>query len=263
MARGDTGRWVARAAATGGGRTYRGQRPVKWYLSLFLIVVLGIVSVAYSRYERTHTTAAVQPAVGTKWYAAVAFDVCGTIEANLPANPNQASASPGIHTDGDGIIYAEPTKAADAGNNATLERFVELYPGLQLTSSKLKLPAGKALSNGALCPKGTPDAGKAGSVAIKVWPSFSGTGSTHPVVYSDPDAVKLANGQLITVAFVPAKASVPKPSGNTIVTLLNLISMGSSSSTTTPATPTTVAPSPATTAVTPTTAPSPSTTTTK
>src|SRR5487761_1510477 len=104
MARGDTGKWVARAAATGGGRTYRGQMPVRWYASLFLIVILGIALIVYSRYERQHPTAAAAPAIGTHWYAALAFDVCGTAEPNLPTNPNEATAAPGLHTVGDGVI---------------------------------------------------------------------------------------------------------------------------------------------------------------
>ena len=57
MGRGDTGRWVARAAATGGGRTYRGHMPVRWDSSLVLIVLLGVASIAYSRYERQHRIA--------------------------------------------------------------------------------------------------------------------------------------------------------------------------------------------------------------
>ena len=34
MASNQTGKWVQRAATTGGGRTYRGQMPVNWYASL-------------------------------------------------------------------------------------------------------------------------------------------------------------------------------------------------------------------------------------
>src|SRR5579863_8513475 len=122
MARRDTGKWVARAAATGGGRTYRGQMPVRWDGSLALIVLLGVAMIVYSRYERQHPSAGTQPAVGTHWFAALAFDVCGTLQPNLPANPNEASASPGLATAGDGVIAISPTKAADAGNNATLGR---------------------------------------------------------------------------------------------------------------------------------------------
>ena len=37
-------------------------------------------------------------------------------------------------------------------------------------------------------------------------------GLEQPQVFHDPSAIKLADGQLITVAFVPSGASVPKPS---------------------------------------------------
>jgi len=61
--------------------------------------------------------------VGTHWYASLAVDLCGIVQPDLPTNPN-SSSNPGLHTDGDGVIRIEPTKAADAGNNATLARFV-------------------------------------------------------------------------------------------------------------------------------------------
>ena len=75
MARGDTGKWVTRAASTGGGRSYRGQMPVKWYGTLFLIVLVGVVSIVYSRYERENPTLGTPPTVGnTHWYASLAVD---------------------------------------------------------------------------------------------------------------------------------------------------------------------------------------------
>src|SRR5579863_3465178 len=169
MARRDTGKWVARAAATGGGRSYRGQMPVKWYGSLLLIVLIGVASVVYSRYERQNPVAGTPPAIGTHWYAAFAVDVCGTVQPNLPTNPN-STTNPGIHTDGDGVIRIEPTKAADAGNNATLARFVADYPKFALTATSLTIPGEKAHTNGQKCAKGTPDAGKVGRVQIKMWP---------------------------------------------------------------------------------------------
>lgn len=264
MPRGDTGKWVTRAGATGGGRTYRGQMPVKWYGSLVLICVLGVALVVYSRYERSHPAPATQPTIGSHWFQALSFDVCGTLQANLPANPNESKAPvPGIHTDGDGVIQVEPTTAADAGNNATLARFVQTYPGLTLTSSELKLPKARKYTNGKTCPAGTPDAGKAGVVQIKMWPSFTPPGSNHPQLFSDPGQIKLADGQLITVAFVPSGASIPKP--NSIVALLNDRAEASSSSTTVPATTpsattTTVSSSSTTTGATTTTKPAATTT---
>jgi len=220
MARGDTGKWVARAGATGGGRTYRGQMPVKWYSSLVLICLLGVALIVYSRYERQHPAPAAQPAIGVHWYQALSFDVCGTLRPNLPANPNaSANPVPGIRTSGDGVIQVSPTVAADTGSNATLARFAAHYPKLTLTASTLKFPTGSAFKNGQRCATGTKDAGQTASLQIKVWPSFTPPGSNHPVVFHDPSAVKLADGQLITVAFVPSGAAIPKP--NSIVALLN------------------------------------------
>ena len=256
MARRDTGKWVQRAASTGGGRTYRGQMPMKWYGSLVMICLLGVAAVVYSRYERQHPVAGPAPAVGTTWNAALAFDVCGTLEPSLPANTNITAGSvPGIRTDGTGVVRIAPTKAADAGNNATLARFVALYPKLTLTPSTLQLPGAHRYGNGQTCPTGTPDSGRRGAVQIKVWSNFTGPGSQHPVTATSPAAVKFADGQLITVAFVPSGASVPKPSSQTILALLQARSGRSSPSTpstvpsvTTPTTPVTIPPTTATTA---------------
>ncbi|HXQ60093.1 MAG TPA: hypothetical protein VN799_08335 [Acidimicrobiales bacterium] len=258
MARQDSGKWVARAAATGGGRSYRGQMPVKWYGSLFLIVLIGIVSIVYSRYERQNPVAGTPPAIGTHWYAAFAVDVCGTVQPSLATNPN-STTNPGLHTDGDGVIRIEPTKSADAGNNATLARFVSDYPKFALTPGSLTLPGEKARTDGQTCPKQTPDAGKKGEVQIKVWPSAQPPGSVAATTTSDPTAIKLGNDQLITVAFVPPGNPIPKPPAAAITAMLQAASTAGQTTTTTgvplSTTPTTV---PATTGTT--VAPSTSTT---
>ncbi len=157
MARGDTGKWVARAGATGGGRSYRGQRPMKWYSSLAMICLVGVALIVYSRYERQHPAAATAPAIGAHWYQALGFDVCGTIEPNLPSNPNASTSPiPGIRTDGDGVIQVAPTTAKDAGNNATLARFVATYPKLTLTTTTLQIPGKPKYTNGQKCPDRVP-----------------------------------------------------------------------------------------------------------
>lgn len=248
MPRKGTGRWVARAAATGGGRTYRGQAPVRWYASLALISVLGVSLVAYSRYELAHPSGSAQPTVGSHWYAALSFQVCGGSQdqQTLPANP-ATPATPQIRTEGDGVVRIEPTSSAYAGGNATLGKFVKGYNGLTITSRVLTLPNKGTYMNGAKCPTGTPDAGKRGSVQVKMWPSFSGSGANSPQIISNPPSLKFANGQLITVAFVPSGTSIGKPSSQTISTLLTLTS-GQSTTTTTAPTPSVTQPSTSTTA---------------
>jgi hypothetical protein len=225
----DSGKWVARAAATGGGKTYRGQRPMKWYASLVFICLLGVALIVYSRYEYLHPVSS-PPTIGTQWFAAIAFDVCGTVQPDLAQNPNSAKA-PGISTPGLGVISIAPTTSVDAGANATLGRFVENYPGLVLTPSALKLPKGKIHHNGDTCAAGTKDAGKAGNVVVQMWPSFTAPGSA---VSGDPTSLRLADGQLLTVAFVPNGASIPKPSGQSIAAMQQAIQSTSSATTTTP-----------------------------
>src|SRR5580658_2063028 len=100
MARSSTGKSVARAAATGGGTSYRGQMPVNWYAALVLIVLVGIGSVALARYNYSKGSKSVEPTVGQTWHAALAFDICGTTEPALTAT---ASGSPnGLTTTGSG-----------------------------------------------------------------------------------------------------------------------------------------------------------------
>jgi hypothetical protein len=239
----DSGRWVARAGATGGGKTYRGQRPLKWYASLVFIGVLGVALVAYSRYERQHPTST-PPTIGTIWYASLAFDVCGTVQPDLPQNPNLAK-SPGISTSGQGVISIAPHSAADAGANATFGRFVDNYPGLVVTPSALRLPGKQTHHNGDTCPSGSRDAGRQGTLQMKVWPSFTSAGSNFS---GDPASLRLANGQLVTVAFVPSGASIPKPSPATIAAMQQAISSSTSSTTTSlPAVTPTVPPATTTT----------------
>jgi hypothetical protein len=118
------------------------------------------------------------------------------------------------------------------------------------------------MTNGATCPKGTPDAGKQGYVIVVDWTNYLSKKSTE--VSGDPGSLKFGNGQMITMAFLPATASDPKPPAATITNLITAVQSGATTPTTAPsATPTTaptgaptVAPTTAP-ATTPTTAPTP------
>lgn len=257
MASNSTGKWVERAATTGGGRTYRGQMPVNWYASLIAICVVGLLLIGFSRYERTHMAAssAGMPTKQTQWYAALGIDVCGTMEPNLPASTNGSLT--GLTATGSGVLSIAPKGNSESGKNATLGKFVSGYRGLQLTSSTLQYPGKAAMTNGDVCPKGTPDAGKPGVVIVDSWPNpetkSKGTETSGP-----PQDLLFSNGQLITMAFVPVTVTVtiPKPPAQTIVALINAVSSAAASqnrqTTTTLPTTRTTAP---TLSTTPTTAP--------
>jgi hypothetical protein len=281
MARSSSGKSVARAAATGGGTTYRGQMPVNWYAALVIIVIIGVASIALAKYNYNKVPTVVEPAIGTSWHAGLAFDVCGTMEPAIPASPSTAT---GLTTTGGGVILVEPKTSGEAGNNATLGKFADGYTGLTLSNTELKLPSSgaQAYTNGEKCATGTPDAGKVGVVQARSWVISTTTGKNHEEVETggattlEPANLKFEDRQLITSGFVPKGTKMPKPPTSVITGLVTALSSGAapvtttttaaSATTTTAAGVTTTTSAPATTttkpAVTTTTKPS-STTTTK
>ena len=238
---------------------------MKWYGSLVLICLLGLALIVYSRYERQHPSAATPPAIGAHWYQALGFDVCGAFEPNLAANPNASTAPiPGIHTDGDGVIQVAPTKAAkDAGNNATLARFVATYPKFDPDLEHPADPGQGEVHQRREVPDRHPRRRQVRPrCRSRCGRASRRRGRTSHRCPTTRAAIKLADGQLITVAFVPSGSSVPKP--NSIATMLT-DRAGSATTTTAPAAipTTTTASTPTTTAASAptTTAPSKATTT--
>ena len=272
MARSSSGKSVARAAATGGGATYRGQMPVNWYAALVVIVLVGLASVAIAKYHYNQTPTANPPTVGTTWHAALSFDICGTTQPALTASP--ASSTSGLTTTGDGVLLIAPKKDSEAGANATVGKFASEYQGLTLTNTTLKYPDAKVpeYKNGDKCAAGTPDAGKKGEVLARWWVVTTQTKNNQLVQTSGVDSpkpadLKLLNRQLITVGFVPAGTTLPKPPGSTITALLQVLTGTQpvvTTTTTTPASATTTSAPPATTTTSapPTTTTKPSSTTT-
>ena len=252
MARSSSGKSVARAAATGGGATYRGQMPVNWYAALVVIVLIGLGSVAFAKYHYDQTPTVVEPTVGTTWHAGLAFDICGTTQQALTASPS--SASTGLTATGSGVLQIAPKNAGEAGNNATLGKFADGYTGLTLTNTTLKYPTSSSpeYRNGQKCAAGTPDAGKVGEVQARWWVLSTKLGKngeeeeTGGLTTVKPADLKLLNRQLITVGFVPDTTQLPKPPSSTILALVQELSGGAvpvATTTTTPGqTPTTVAP---------------------
>jgi hypothetical protein len=265
MARSSSGKSVARAAATGGGTTYRGQMPVNWYAALVIIVIIGVASIALAKYNYNKVPTVVEPAIGTTWHAGLAFDVCGTME---PAIPASSSTATGLTTTGSGVILIEPKSSSDAGNNATLGKFADGYTGLTLSNTELKLPSTSvpAYTNGQKCATGTPDAGKVGVVQARSWLISTTTGKNHEEVETggattlEPADLKFADRQLITTGFVPKGTKMPKPPTSVITGLVTALSSGAAPVTTTTTAPSATTPTAA--SVTTTTS-APATTTTK
>jgi cell division septation protein DedD len=220
MARSNSGRSVARAAATGGGATYRGQMPVNWYAALVVIVLVGLASVALAKYNYNRTAPAVEPTTNTTWHAALAFDICGTMEPVLPASPTGGTT--GLTSAGSGVLVVAPRSDSEAGANATLGKFASGYTGLTLTNTTVQYPKGILYQNGQRCSKGTPDAGKVGEVRARWWVLSTHTEAngqpqlTGGVNTVQPGNLRFVNRQVITVFFGPDNATIPQPPSSTV-----------------------------------------------
>jgi hypothetical protein len=232
--------------------------PVNWYAGLVGIVILGLVSIGFARYEYQHHKAAakVQPAIGTTLYAAYDINICGQRQAPLTGS----TGGLGIDAITGGVLQVSPLTASEAGDNATLGLFFRSYKGLSLSETKLTVLKHKPYKNGETCPTGTPDAGKKGVVKVEVWPNAVTT--TGTVLTGNPANHKIGAREVITIAFVPAGTKLQRPPQSSIDLMLqyegNVVN-GTTTTTTTPsATTTTTAASGTTT----TTAASGTTTTT-
>jgi hypothetical protein len=227
---------VRRVGASGGGRTYRRQRPVNFYGVIALIVVLGTLSIIWARYEYQHPTgaaAATPPAVGTTWYSGLGITACGVAQPELAPQPGSVS---GFTAQANSLIRVSPANKTFAGTNATLDKFVSGYKGLVVTASELALPGKNGAADpattwktGEKCPAGTKDAGQTGEVQIAVWPNVI---STKPTLTTSSSSVKFAPRQLITFYFGPKGVTPPKPSTTTIAALLQASATAGTTTTT-------------------------------
>jgi hypothetical protein len=232
-----------------------------WYLLMFVVVVVGIGLIVYSRDEALRVPEG--PTATSNWYAALSIDICGKIEPLLPASTNMSSI--GLGTVGYGVLNAHPAYAgagapAYEGQKATLGLFATgyAYSGFQLTNDELRFPGKghRTWSDGDRCTG--PAKGK-GDLVARVW-------STPTAIVSktvlDPANVHITNGEMITVAFVPRGTTIPGPVATTVTDLEDLLSGKAMTSTTTSTTTTTTSTLPTSTSSTTTTSSTSTTTTT-
>ena len=256
MPRDSISRRVARAAATGGSKSYRSRTPYGWYAILLLVCLLGVALIAFSRHERqqrvaaastttTSTTAPpkVPPTVTDHWQVAMEVDVCGRTQF-LPRSAVQPN---GMTTNGDGVVNIQPVLAGRnaaqfEGNNATVGKFLSLE-SVVLSDNALKLPASMGKLAG-MYVNGHKCGGKAGVAGASIW--STPTTAAASAVSKNVAALPFANGEMFMITFVPKGAKVPAPASQATVQRFLLANPSGSVTTTT-----TTLPSGSTTSTTP------------
>jgi hypothetical protein len=197
MGRASSSKKVQRAARAAG-RPGTGRNWL-WPAAIVALVALGLTLVVISR-ESGQSAAEASPAIGDHWHAAYGIYTCG--EFADPLADEQGDAV-GIHTHEDGLIHIHPTSTQATGDNATLEKFAE-ETGLGLEDDRLEIPGGKTFVEGEdKCN------GKDGIVQVAVWDNPSD--ESPDVVTEDMTDIKLGENQILTIAFAPEGADLPKP----------------------------------------------------
>lgn len=198
MGKASTGKKVARAASTGGGRTARGRRPWGWYSVIAGVSILGMFLIVISRQDLKAAKVTDHPKVGEHWHVAYGFNVCGAFLPSIALDRDPL----GIHTHnkdgiGDGIVHVHPFTSKAAGVHATLGVFAETT-GTKLSSTQFKLPGEKkAHKTGDKCgPK----------------PAFLRVSVNGKEYTGDPRKLRfLKDRSWVVVAILPRDVKIPQP----------------------------------------------------
>jgi hypothetical protein len=197
MGRASSSKKVQRAARAAG-RPGTGRNWL-WPAAVVVLVALGIFLVGISRQD-SGSAAEASPTFGDHWHAAYGIYTCDGFADPL-ADEKQDPV--GIHTHQDGLIHIHPTSASATGDKATLGVFAD-DTGLGLEDDRLEIPGGKTYVEGKDKCKG-----KDGIVQVAVWDDPSD--ETPKIVTEDMTGIKLGENQVLTIAFAPEGADLPKP----------------------------------------------------
>lgn len=217
MAKSTTGKWVSRVGASGGGKTYRKNRPMNYYGILGLITIVGLLTVVYSRYQYQNPASEIPPVIGQTWYASLSVQVCGDTLPYLPKD--ERVALQGFNVLEKNVLGLTPQIEEEAGKNATFGKFLEEHAQLTVTANTLKWPEGVSYTNGDKCPAGSQYAGKPGHVEIAYWSTLS---QPEPTITTDPAALRFSDQMQISVGFVPDNVHPTNPPSETLAYMVTL-----------------------------------------
>lgn len=233
-------------------RSKRGQSSRGWVIASIVVVLVG-AALVFASYKDNHdevTAAQNNPPVANKdhWHAYLGVNICGTWEPPIPkfeGRDGSMTPSPqaGIHSHADYLIHDHPFANDEAGDNATLGRYLE-YAQSSVSETSIELwdqwipPSGVSKSNGDKCP----GSDKPGKLYWKVaptddpWPDKPKSGN--------PSDWKIEDQHIVALYFVTEGSPLEQPPG-AVDGLKNIsdVNPADTTTTTTPgASSTTVAP---------------------
>lgn len=202
MGRASSSKKVARAARTGGGRTYTAKRPYGWYSAMAVVILLGLVILTLSVQDRKASVAASETTEapfergsekkpeGDHWHVAYGVYACDEFLPPLQQAPRDPN---GIHTHEDGLIHVEPSTRRAAGENARMSLFEDVM-GITLDADRVKY-AGETFEEGDDCD------GEPGEIRFLV---------NGKEVKGDPSRYRFADRDVAVVAFARKDKKIPE-----------------------------------------------------
>lgn len=162
-----------------------------------VVVLLGVAGIVTSRQERRSelaSSASQAPPVANRdhWHAAYGIYLCNEFAPNITSERDPK----GIHTHADGIIHIHPSVRSAAGPNATLGVYADAVQ-MRLTDEEIRIPGGKSFKEGS-----TKCEGKPGIVQVQI--------DGDKVVNENIRDIKFTDRQLLTIAFAPEGAILPR-----------------------------------------------------
>ncbi len=228
MATSTSAKKVAKLASKGKGKKVRFQGGTVFPLVVVIIVVLGLLTIVYSRQSRPSDGSG-PPRLGDHWHAAFGLYVCDGFQPKLVGTKEEQSLDPvtgqqqftnknfrqtGVHSHGDGVIHYHPYSSRATGTRARMGVFFDVYD-IKVSNSKVELPADQGgdvfdTKNDALF-AGTTCAGKEAEVKMRVWTSYASPNDFQDYI-TDLTNVRIgSNGMVFVLAVVPKGADIAMP----------------------------------------------------
>jgi len=218
---------VAKLASRGKGKQVRFQGGKVFPLAVILVVVLGLLVIAYGRQSRPSSGVGVPRVndgtnIDAHWHQAFGIYICDTFQPKITGTLEETGVDSdgntvllndkfrilGIHSHNDGIIHYHPASTKSSGNRAKLGVFLDSY-NIKLTDTELVMPPEQGGDKWST--KTTKCDGKDTQLITRVWDHYNQPNSFHDVV-TDMKDIRITNdGMVFTVAFVPKGTDIPQP----------------------------------------------------
>lgn len=172
------------------------------------IVLVGVLLVVVTKISNDNQAGA-SPAIGEHWHAYLGVNVCGQWLPNAPEfepRANEPGVRAGLHSHADGIMHIHPFSSDEAGNAATVGRFID-YGGWSLSDSSMKLWDGVEHKNGQDCGEGA----SAKPAEIQWTVGHYGQPWTGKARTGNPADFNPKNADIVAIYFLPKGEPLPEP----------------------------------------------------